>query len=172
MQEEWKYIHGYDNRYQVSNFGRVRSLRGRHNKPYREPLVLSATFDGNGYLKVNLYCKQKLQSRTVHSLVAESFIGTRPINHDVNHIDGNKSNNNLNNLEYLTKSKNKLHAISIGLIDTRKYRSNNKVSIDNVKIIKQLISEGRSDRQIGDMFKIHKATVNDIRHNKTWKEVQ
>lgn len=73
--------------------------------------------DSWGYKKVTLCQGAKKQSFLVHRLVALCFLGPVPDGMEVNHIDGNKANNAADNLEYVTPSENRLHAIRLGLVD-------------------------------------------------------
>ena len=69
----------------------------------------------NGYMQVGLSIDGKTATRYVHGLVAEAFLGLRPTGYDVNHIDGDKANNAVLNLEYCTRSENHRHAFRIGI---------------------------------------------------------
>lgn len=99
-QEIWKRINGYPD-YQVSNFGRVKSNRK----------ILTPWNDGKGYMKVELHGK----SMRVHRLVAQAFIPNPENKKQINHKDGNKSNNDSSNLEWCTNSENTKHAWDSGL---------------------------------------------------------
>ena len=118
--ERWKPVTGYEGIYEVSNHGRVRSVdrtitcsdgRVRRHKGNILRTPLSA---GGGYPVVCLYSQDKGQVRTVHSLVAESFIGPRPEGMEVCHSDGNPTNSHLDNLRYGTSSDNKLDTVRHG----------------------------------------------------------
>ncbi len=119
--EQWKTIDGYNN-YQVSNLGRVRSIRrivmrdGVRPTFYRGR-VLSSGEAKNGYLVVVLSNSERTcKTVNVHSLVADAFLPPRPSDgHEVNHIDGNKANPNCKNLEWKTHSGNAKHSIRTGL---------------------------------------------------------
>ena len=114
MTEEWRDIKGFEGIYQVSNEGRVRSLdhvtAGRHWKGK----VLSAAVKA-GYPSVRLSNGAEKRSCRVHRLVAEAFLDNPETLPEVNHIDGNKNNNHVDNLEWCTSKKNKVHAWIIGL---------------------------------------------------------
>ena len=113
MEEIWKDIEDYEGLYQVSNLGRVKSLICRGLKRDK---VLKAGVDTQGYLLVNLYKSGKPKSKSIHRLVASAFIPNTLIKHQVNHLDANKKNNCINNLEWTTPSENIKHAIEMGLM--------------------------------------------------------
>ena len=103
--EEWRDIKGYEGKYQVSNLGRVKS-RHKILKPNNV----------KGYLYVYPSKNSKKEALKVHRLVAEAFIDNPENKPEVNHIDGNKENNRVENLEWCTKSENMQHAIKTGLM--------------------------------------------------------
>lgn len=100
MNEEWRDIEGYEGLYQVSNLGRVKSLRDKNNK--ERELILKPKIMRNGYLKVDLCKNGKQKTFTVHRLVATVFISNPKNFPVVNHKDENKLNNNVSNLEWCT----------------------------------------------------------------------
>ena len=117
--ERWKPVKGYEGIYEVSNHGRVRSLdrvvtysdgRVRRHKGK----ILSAPLSRDGYPAVNLHTQGRLKKRTVHSLVAEAFVGPRPEGMEVCHNDGSKTNNHVDNLRYGTRSENMLDRVRHG----------------------------------------------------------
>lgn len=110
--EEWRDIPSYEGYYQVSNFGRVRSLarvvaRGDGKIQVKER-ILKATLDGGGYLIVCLCKSGGRKMSAVHKLVAMVFLGHKPNGHEkvVNHIDNDKSNNRAENLELVSNRHN------------------------------------------------------------------
>lgn len=127
MEETWRPIKGHRDRYEVSSLGNVRSLDVTIVQPakcgstathtYRGKL-LKPNRHGNGYLFVNLAGKQV----SVHRLVATAFIPNPMGKEQVNHKDGNKANNTVDNLEWCTASENTRHAVQNGLIDFRSER--------------------------------------------------
>lgn len=114
MVEIWKDIDGYIGIYQVSNMGNVRSLQREEFKcaqgyRVRKGVELKPSQDQKGYLMVNLYKNGKGRSRRVHRLVAEAFIDNPMHLSEINHIDENKKNNVVSNLEWCTSSYNKMY---------------------------------------------------------------
>lgn len=112
---EWKPVLGYEGLYEVSNDGRVRSL-DRKDRMGRDRIgrELAQGNINTGYRKVDLKHNGKKSSKTVHRIVCDAFLGTAP-DMWVNHKDGDKNNNHLSNLEWVTPSDNHRHAYSTGL---------------------------------------------------------
>ena len=109
MKEEWISVKGYENLYEISNFGRVKSLGNKSNHK-SEKILKQCLSRKNGYLSVSLSKNGKTKSYRVHRLVAEHFIPNSNKLFQVNHIDGNKQNNHINNLEWITCKENIHHA--------------------------------------------------------------
>lgn len=108
--EIWKDIAGFAGKYQVSNLGQVRSFAKGSNAK-----ILKHFYDRSGYHRVGLsICRNKVRWVLVHRLVIIAFVGERT-GMQVNHIDGNKDNNSLQNLEWCTQSENMKHAYRLGL---------------------------------------------------------
>lgn len=112
MTEIWKDIEGYEGLYQVSNEGRVKSLARRtvDGRPLRERIIhLSPAGRGKEYLYVDLHKDCKIKMRPVHRLVASSFINNPDQLPTVNHINGIKTDNRVENLEWVSYSCNSTH---------------------------------------------------------------
>lgn len=105
MIEKWKNIENFDN-YQVSNLGNVRNLN--FNKTGKVKLLKQKT-DKDGYSEIILCKNSKYKTFKVHRLVAINFVDNNDDKPQVNHINGNKSDNNVNNLEWVTASENLKH---------------------------------------------------------------
>lgn len=115
--EEWKAVKGYEGFYEVSSLGRVRSLPRRSTSGRVLKQYVSSH---NGYCYVNLSKHNKSGSARVHCLVMAAFdpVDKKPgfdPEHTINHIDGDKTNNRLENLEWCTQSENQKHAYRTGL---------------------------------------------------------
>lgn len=130
MKEIWRDIKDYEGYYQVSNFGNVKSLdrkiiqedskRHQYLRTIKGRL-LKQTNNGRGYKNVTLVKDNKKKQGLVHRLVAEAFI-FNPNNYPViNHIDGNKHNNKITNLEYCSHKHNINEAIRLGLLNPREH---------------------------------------------------
>lgn len=113
--EIWKDINGYEGYYQISNKGNVRSLDRFDGVHDRQETILKPNLKQNGYLQVGLRKHSTRKWIGVHRLVAIHFIENPDNKPQVNHIDGNKQNNNVENLEWVTAKENQNHATRIGL---------------------------------------------------------
>ena len=122
MEEKFLDIPGYEGRYQIGNHGNVRSLNYQNTGKSK---LLTPVKHHMGYLLVHLGVKK---IKMIHTLVAEAFIPNPAQKPFVNHIDGNKHNNDVSNLEWVTSKENMEHAIRTGLRDPHK---NNKPMGDN-----------------------------------------
>ena len=121
--EEWKEIKGYEGLYEVSNFGKVRSINHKMKQKTKGGVIIERSIKGkvlkgnpdkDGYLQVYLCKNGKSKPRKIHRLVAEHFIPIEEGRNIVNHIDSNRTNNSFLNLEWCTISENVLHAYRYG----------------------------------------------------------
>lgn len=123
--EEWKSVKGYEGYYIVSSFGNVKSV-DRHIEDklgrfrLRRGQTLKLKKEKSGYLRATLLTGSKRKFFFVHRLVAEAFITNTQSKPFVNHIDGNKTNNHVDNLEWCSNKENIQHAWDTGLNDFRK----------------------------------------------------
>jgi hypothetical protein len=108
--EEWRSVEGYEDRYAVSNLGRIKNVR--HGN------ILSPGKNEKGYLYIVLYKDGKSSPKRVHRIVASAFLGKSSL--EINHKDGDKTNNRVDNLEYCTHSQNIRHAMDCGLLQNKK----------------------------------------------------
>ena len=123
MEEIWKAVKGYEDLYEVSTFGRVRSLgkifykdnHGTICKTTYQPQIIAQRYHTAGYLIVNLNNYKNQKTMRVHRLVAEAFIPNPENKPFINHKNGIKDDNRLENLEWSTPSENNQHAYDTGL---------------------------------------------------------
>ena len=139
MQEIWKPVKNYENLYEVSNTGKIKSLSYNHCKTQK---IMKPTINSAGYYKVELYKNGKSNIFYVHRLVSESFI-ENPNNYPcVNHIDCDKTNNNVYNLEWVTYKQNTKHAIKNGLFTPAPLKGKHGKYNPNCKSILQYDTNG------------------------------
>lgn len=140
MEEIWKDIAGYEGLYQVSNLGNVKSLNYNHTG---KPKKLAFKRHKSGYLTVMLCKDGKNKNRSIQTLVANSFIENPDCKPCVNHIDGNKENNTVGNLEWVTYSENTRHAIEIGLRGDGRFMSGRTGALNPLsKHVNQFTKDG------------------------------
>ena len=118
--EYWKAIPGYGDKYEVSNLGAVRNKNTNQIK--------TQNTDKYGYARVNLKTGRKAEHKFIHRLVAGAFIDNPNNKPQVNHIDGNKLNNSIDNLEWVTCSENMIHAVENGLVIYKPVIGINKIT--------------------------------------------
>lgn len=113
-QEIWKDIQDYETLYAVSNFGRVKSfdriLRSKGGERTSKGKILKPQSNEHGYLMVGLSKNGICKNITIHRLVAKAFLSNMRNLTEVNHIDGNKTNNRVDNLEWTTHAQNMKHS--------------------------------------------------------------
>lgn len=155
-EETWMDIDGYNGYYQVSDFGRIRSTGSRArirqlypNKKWK-------------YLYVVLFKK----GHRVHRLVAKAFIPNPHNKSEVNHIDGNKNNNHISNLEWVTPKENMMHACSTGI--KKPSFGRRKLSWDQVNEIRYLLYCGATPVTLAKEFSIERNSIYHIQKHKSW----
>lgn len=124
MQPEiWKDIQGYEGKYQVSNLGRVfaKKIFGKAwgGKCRKKQHIMKDACNGRGYRYITISIDRVRKNHYVHRLVADAFLEKSLFTIEVNHKNGNKADNRLDNLEWVTSSENRQHAVKTGLMPTR-----------------------------------------------------
>lgn len=163
--EKWRDIPGYDGMYQVSSHGRVRSWKRHQGKPGKRanPLTLKQTKSTPGYLKVNLWKKGVRKTGVIHRLVAELFIPNPENKEYINHLDGDKHNNHVDNIAWCTASENLIHAYEEGL------RPRGNMTKKKAKILKKkLMSNPEAIDDISKEFQITQIHAQNIIDEKVW----
>lgn len=172
--ETWRDVVGYEGVYQVSDHGRVKRIAGGPGaKPGR---ILKLCADPLGYLYVNLYRSGKVRRQAVHRLVAEAFFGPPPEDQEVNHKNGNPSDNRIKNLEWVTHSENLHHAYDVLGHDPSpvlgEANGMSKLTRHDVKRIRELYATGKYTYQaLGDRFGVTLQNIRQVVRRDTWKHV-
>lgn len=163
---EWRKINKFP--YKVSNHGNVKSLLRIVNNRRRSGKNLKNNIDSHGYCYVNFWVVGKVVPYKIHLLVLEYFGPPKPSpKHQCNHKDGNKENNHISNLEWVTPGENQKHAYALGL-----KIPNSKLTKKKVKWIRSLYRDGRyTQKELGGMFGVSRVNINHIVNNKYWKEI-
>lgn len=166
MEEKWKDIKGYEGLYQVSNLGRVKSLRRKvrtqKGSYYIKERELKICKDNIGYLVVGLTYKGKTKIIRLHRIIAEAFIPNPTNKPVINHINGIKNDNRIENLEWTTYKENSIHAIKTGLRQvTKKQREAGAKNVlkaieGNCVKVKQFDLDGRYIKTWNSMAEIKK----------------
>lgn len=160
--EEWRVCVQCQN-YEVSNLGRVRHATKKTLKG--APLAKS------GYPVVNLWSGNVGRVYTVHELVAAAFLGTRPNGWSVNHIDGNKTHNAIENLEYMTLSDNSRHQFETGLCQRGERNGHSKLTEHNILEIRRRANAGERTVDLAREFGVGSPIISQIKHGTRWKHV-
>lgn len=159
--ERWRPIPGFDG-YEASNLGRVRSWRaryGRRTRPLIRKLIPNVR---TGYLDVMLWGK-KPRLRKVSQLILEAFVGLRPAGYETRHLDGNITNNRLDNLAWGTRRNQFDDQVRHGT-DTRGERNGGaKLSHVQVRIIRRMLKAGHVQTWVAKRFGVSDATVTRIK---------
>jgi hypothetical protein len=177
MNEVWKSIPEYPS-YEASNWGRIRSIdrtstlvnqggeckrriNGRVLKPSAHPRTT--------YFPIALCEKGKTTTRLVHRLVASAWLEKSIGKSDVNHIDGDKQNNRIENLEWVDKSDNRRHAFRIGLQTAcGENNSQSKLTKEDVLLIR---NSTKGTVAVAKEFRVSPATICDIRKGRSWTHI-
>lgn len=147
--ESWKDIAGYEGLYRISDLGRVKSIRKIHHK------IMNPCPNTWGYFRVTLRKDGTSYTLTIHKAVTDAFLPKFAEKKEVNHKDGDKSNNRLDNLERVTRKENIQHSWKLKL---RK----SKITIMDVSMIKTLYREGLSQRKIAKQYDVSQARIHQV----------
>jgi lambda repressor-like predicted transcriptional regulator len=175
-EEIWKDIKEFEGTYQVSNRGNVRSLDRTviTNNGYRRGLkgknVIKMT-DRYGYSYVNLSTSPKYKSKKVHRLVAQAFIPNPENKPQVNHINGIKTDNRVENLEWCTGKENAKHASDNKLTVFGEKHPKSILTEQNVLQIRKLYQDGLTIRELSKRYNVAYPTIRDTISKRRWKHL-
>jgi len=173
VSEEWRDIPDFEG-YQVSSFGRVKGVdrlrKGKTGLRLTNGQEMKQVLNKKGYPEVRLR-KNGCHTRLVHKLVASAFM-TKPEGcTQINHLNGIKTDNRLENLQWVTSSQNQLHAYKLGLQPSRAGESNGRAILTDKKVtaLKELYNSGKSAKEVSEIMNINLYTVRQIISGRTWK---
>jgi hypothetical protein len=174
----WKAIKGFEGKYEISNKGVIRSLdryvnNGVGTQSLIKGKVLVLREGTSGYLGTVLYDNGRRLNIELHRQLALTFIPNTDNLEQVNHIDGDKLNNELNNLEWLSQKDNVRHAFRLGLNNTPRgdVHKSSKLNSKAVGIIKRELNHGLSQQNLATRFGVHQSTIWRIANGLSWSEV-
>ena len=160
--EIWRTVPDYEN-YQISNFGRVKSLWKSKAK------ILKPAFC-NGYLRVDLCKDGKQKLFRVHRLIAQAFIPNPEGKPQVNHKDGHPMNNYVENLEWATSSENQRHAFDTGLQIALKGEEHGEAKLTNEQALYVRNNpDNLTGKQLAEKYGVTQITISEIQRGKTYK---
>jgi hypothetical protein len=160
MTKEWRDIPGWEGTYQISNEGAVMRLAG---SPYcRTNRILSSIKSSAGYFYVNFTNSSEHRHKHIHRLIALAFLEPQPTpKHEINHINGIKTDNRPENLEWVTRSQNIKHAFDTGLHPIKEgiNASNAKLTQEDLDRIVAMTEEGAKPKEIATQLGIKYCSV-------------
>ena len=146
VKEIWIDVKNFESLYMISNLGNLKSVNriiiypnNLKNRNFKGK-TLNKNLSKGGYIYYDLYKNCKRIRKFAHNLVIENFLRNKINNEDVNHINGIKTDNNLQNLEYCSRSENMKHAFKIGLCE--KTRKQALINLNNKKNERKNITMG------------------------------
>lgn len=155
----------HSDKYEVSELGQViNRCTGK---------ILKNHLTTNGYYDTSIYVGKKQKHFLIHRLIAEHFIPNPNNLLFVNHIDGNKLNNKLSNLEWVTSSENALHSVRTGLSHVRRGIEHHRNAFSNEDIldIRNLLKTGLSQSKIAKMYNVSQTAISKIKLGKRWAHI-
>jgi NUMOD4 motif/HNH endonuclease len=174
IEEVWKDIPGYEGCYQASTFGRIKRLERlviskTGQRTLLTELIKIPTINSSSYLTIKLSVQDVRKSYLVHRLILITFVSNPENKKTVNHIDGNKVNNHISNLEWATDSEQRKHAHKIGLM-TNKGSKNPRSIIklnDGFEIINKH-QQGATVKQLCKEYSVVGTTILKIINRQHW----
>lgn len=169
--EKWNPVVGYEGLYEVSNYGRIKSLPRRREKLAFHMKKQVIHPKNKGYAYVSLYKNNKAEYALVHRVVATSFVENLYNKPNVNHKDCDRLNNHTDNLEWCTQKENILHAVKNDRLARGEYRFGHKLQPCNILQIRKMIKDRITIREIAVLFGVSTSTIFKISVRKKWAHI-
>lgn len=190
MTETWKSVPGYYGCYEASSYGRLRSVAIYHHRAGRivrrsAPKIRKPSYNRDGYLRFRMSRGPERFNHQAHSIIALTFLGPRNQGQEVCHIDGNRQNNAIENLEYGTKAENMRHRdlhgttakgdrhgmrIHKGLVAGER-NGKARLTSEIVLEIRRRYKQGHTQAQLAGNYGIKEPAVWKILNRRTWKHI-
>jgi hypothetical protein len=152
----WEDIKGYEGLYQINEDGKVKSLARVKGFILCKERILKEHKNNNGYIRVTLSKNDEAKKFFIHRLVYETFIGQIPKEYEINHMDKNRLNNNITNLELVTNAENS------------RMKTNTKLTIGKVRAIRL---SNKSNKELAQIYNISPRTVMHVKNKTRWKDI-
>lgn len=176
--EEWRWIEGFDGRYEVSSLGRVRSHFTCRNTLRAQPRVLRAWKNNAGYPIVGLNSPTTRRRFLVHRLVATAFVPNPDCRPHVNHKDSDPGNSSAGNLEWVTRSQNQQHAYRFGRLRVPRHRGERhphsvltEAQVLEIRRIYRCGSRETGQKSLARRYGVNQDTIANIVHGRTWTHI-
>lgn len=174
MTEVWKPVLDYEDLYEVSNIGSVRRITNRFGNPSGRPCKPSVS---RGYLRYTLSQSSETRTFAAHRMVWEAFNGRIPSGMQINHLNGVKNDNRIDNMEVCTPSENTLHKFRVlghvGIKNPSPGERNGRAILKDADInpIRERLRRGETNEEIAASYGVSDATIWQIRKGNTWRHV-
>lgn len=167
----WKPVLDFEDRYEVSSLGEIRSLRG--SRAIRKtPRILNPKLKNSGYLTVDLRENYSTKKESVHIIVLEAFISRRPKGLHGCHQNGNRLDNRIENLKWMTPKENHAQKKIHGTGNEGKKHYLARFKDCDIPIIRKMYKDGMTTAQISLKYKCGRHTIFAIVNNKTWRHIK
>lgn len=169
--ENWKEIEGYSD-YQISSLGNIKSLSRYVNhfkggKRLKKEKLIKLQIDKLGYVRANLFSNNIVKYFLVHRLVANAFINNSENKPCVNHINGIKTDNRIENLEWCTYSENQKHSYKLGLNNNGNGDTSRSKKL-NSKLVLEIRNSNLKQSKLAEIYKISQSQISMIKSYKSW----
>lgn len=170
MREIWKKVHGFSN-YEFSNLGRIKTLNWKNSK---QTTIMIPNVSQGYYKTILVNDLKEYKSILVHRMVAIAFICNPENKKEVNHINGNKLDNSIDNLEWCTRQENMSHAYDNNLVYILKGSEIGNSVLKEYQVLeirKKFIPRVYSRVKLAKEYGVSEATIKDILYKRTWNHI-